>query len=88
MPVSRNEDLLRVERNLFEYAKRSGIIEEGKVQEDARTICFCSILDIPALNLAYLKVQPEESDLRNIEQFFRKRGNPYTIWMPENGSRY
>jgi GNAT superfamily N-acetyltransferase len=84
MPVSLKEEFLRVERNLFEYANRSGISEEGLVREDARTTCFCSAIDLPALNLAYLKVLPEEADLESIELFFRKRGNPYTIWMPEN----
>jgi ribosomal protein S18 acetylase RimI-like enzyme len=85
MPASSKEDFLRVERNLFEYADRSGIGEDGVLREDARTICFCSSLDIPNLNLAYLKARPEEADLKKIELFFRERGNPYTIWIPENG---
>lgn len=49
-------------------------------------MCFCSSLAIPTLNLAYLKARPEKEDLVDIELFFRERGNPYTIWMPENGN--
>jgi GNAT superfamily N-acetyltransferase len=86
MPGSRKNEFLRVERNLFEYANESGISGDGMVREDARKICFCSSLDIPSLNLAYLKAQPDKKDMESIELFFREHGNPYTIWMPENGN--
>ncbi len=86
MPGHQDDEFLRVERNLFEYAHESGIKGNGAVREDSRKICFCSSLDIPALNLAYLKVRPDREDLEEIELFFRERGNPYTIWMPENGN--
>ncbi len=85
MPGCRKDEFLRVVRNLFEYANGSGINGEGEVREDARKICFCSSLDIPSLNLAYLKARPDKDDLLSIELFFRERGNPYTIWIPENG---
>jgi ribosomal protein S18 acetylase RimI-like enzyme len=86
MPGHQEDEFLRVERNLFEYAHGSGIKGMGMIREDPRAICFCSSLDIPALNLAYLKVPPEKEDLEGIESFFRERGNPYTIWMPDNGN--
>ncbi len=85
MSGCQGEEFIRVERNLFEYTHRSGISSEGVVREDARMMCFCSPLDLPALNLAYLKAQPEAADLESIELFFRERGNPYTIWIPEDG---
>jgi len=86
MPGRQEDEFLRVERNLFEYAHGSGIKGKGVVREDSRTMCFCSSLDIPALNLAYLKAPPKIEDLEGIEAFFRERGNPYTIWIPDNGN--
>ncbi|MDD1744047.1 MAG: GNAT family N-acetyltransferase [Methanomassiliicoccales archaeon] len=86
MPFSNEAEFLRVERNLFEYAYGSGINGKGEVRENANAMCFCSSLDIPAFNLAYLKTaRPLRQDLEGIELFFRERGNPYTIWLPENG---
>jgi GNAT superfamily N-acetyltransferase len=71
MPGCQRDEFLRVERNLFEYASESGISGEGVVREDSRK--------------AYLKARPDRKDIESIELFFREHGNPYTIWMPENG---